>query len=291
MCITLHASRLSATKIYAGETEIDGKYHHVLAYKNNATNKFRGANAMVLPIPSAAPLGAKNAYDTREFKGFLNDIADSTKALTLSEDGFGKDRRSRGLSMKGISVFDVGSYTVVVGTKMSDAMAAVGTLPIEKRPSLNPQVLSAMAELYPGWAFAFCCWNSTKELEAEPLLFAYEPKAPGLLFAPGLDSHDGQPPRTGDVSVDHIITFGSTLKPTGRLPIEYKSAFPENVRSILPTYAVGERLRGSMPNGDFWYPVSSLNGHADHDQEPLPATRFFPGPSSLKTEVPLGTWS
>src|ERR1700733_10491597 len=113
MCMTLHASKLSSTKLYAGETMINGVYHHVLAYKNHAENKIRGVNAMVLPIPAKNDLDGSSAYDTRPFKGFLDDIVNSTMEHRL---GLG-DRRSRGIS-KGVAVFDVGSYTVVVGKKM-----------------------------------------------------------------------------------------------------------------------------------------------------------------------------
>ena len=248
MCMTLHASKLSSTKLYAGETTINGVYHHVLAYKNHALNKVRGVNAMVLPIPAKNDMGGHSAYDTRPFKGFLDDIVNSTMEHRLG----GADRRSRGLS-KGVAVFDVGSYSVVIGKKMDEAMAAVEELPAEKRPKMNPEVLSAMAKLYPGWAFAFCCWSTHAVLEAEPLLFAYEPFAPSLLFAPALDAHDGNPPGTGDVDVDHIVSFGSTIKPSGTAPVRYRANIPDVVRGILPTHAVGQRVTGKLPNGDFWY--------------------------------------
>jgi hypothetical protein len=284
MCITLHASKLSSTKLYAGETLIDGVYHHVLAYKNHARNDHtRGPNAMVLPIPAKNALGPESAFDTRAFKGFLDDICNSTKALTLGMDA----RRSRGLS-----VFDVGSYTVVVGTKMGKAMRTVSELPTDKRPEMNPKVLSAMAELYPGWAFAFCIWDSAKVLDAEPLLFAYEPRVPSVLFAPALDAHDGNPPSLDHVDVDHIVSFGSTLKPTGTVPVKYRTALPPEVASILPTHAVGERVTGRLGNGDFWYATSKLRGSKyDTTFEPAPMERFYPGATPKKTSIRLNTWS
>jgi hypothetical protein len=285
MCMTLHASKLSSTKIYAGETKINGVYHHVLAYKNKAQNKARGPNAMVLPIPTKHVFGPENAYDTRAFKGFLDDICDSTKA-----QAYGRRDARKSLS-RGLQVFDVGSYTVVVGTKMGEAMSAVASLPVDKRPEMNPSVLSAMAELYPGWAFAFCIWNSSQVLDAEPILFAYEPIAPSLLFAPALDAHDGNPPGHGDVDVDHIVSFGSTLKPTGTELIKYRTPPPDLVRNILPTHAVGQRVRGRVPNGDFWYETSRFTGDTKHDFKPGPMERFFPRPNPTKTSIPLNNWS
>lgn len=295
MCITIHASKLSSTKLYAGETTIDGVYHHVLGYKNHAENKSRGPNAMVLPIPAKNTLGSHSAFDTRSFKGFIDDICNSTKEHRLS--------RSRGIGgldgLKGkAAVFDVGSYTIVVGNKMDVAMAAVTKLPNGKRPEMNPVVLSAMAEMYPNWAFAFCCWDGSKVLQAEPLLFVYEPMAPSLLFAPALDAHDGNAPQEGVVDVDHIVTFGSTIHPSGTAPIRYHEPLPDAVKGILPTHAVGQRVTGRLPNGDFWYPTKNLTGNTEYNFEPEPAQRFFPryknwAPDAPKptTSIPMNKWS
>ena len=296
MCITLHASQLSGTKIYAGEATRDGRYVHVLAYQNNATNSRPGPNAMVLPIPSASAMGAENAIDTRAFKGFLGDIAEATKQQSFS--------RSRGISKGTVlnsalpAVFDVGSYTVVLGTDMEAAVQAVASVPENKRPELNADVLTAMAALYPGWSFAICCWDG--KIEAEPLLWWYEPKAPSLLFAPSVDAHDGGPPKEGPVPVDAIVTFGSTLKPTGEREVRYRTAPPPEVKALLPTRAVGEKIKGRLDNGDFWYPVANFDGHADIEDtmgglrksqwRPKPALRFFPGMGTAKTEVRLGQW-
>jgi hypothetical protein len=48
-------------------------------------------------------------------------------------------------------------------------------------------------------------------IDAEPLLWWYEPKDPSHLFMPALDAHDGLPPEPGsDVDVDHVLVVGRT---------------------------------------------------------------------------------
>lgn len=284
--MTLHASRLTSTKIYAGEAMFGGRYVHVLGYQNDASSQAPGPNAMVLPIPSRSEMGVENAFDTRQYDGFLGDIAESTKELSLSERGFG-DTRSKSMP----KVFDVGSYTVVLGTSMEDAIRSVSQVPGDKRPVMNGEVLMALGGLYPGWSFAICCWKGS--IKAEPLLWWYEPKAPAVLFAPSVDAHDGRGPREGTVSVDAVVTFGSTLRPTGVLPIRYRKVLSAEAKELLPTYAVGQHVRESHANGDFWYPVTGLDGHTGYEDSgwaPLPASRVFPGVGKPKTAIALNQW-
>jgi len=288
MCTTLHASEMSGTRLYAGEATRSGTYVHVMGYQNKAKNLSAGPNAMILPIPTASKLGPENAIDTRKFSGFLDDIAEATKTPTFRR---GRSRSMDVDSLEDTQVFDVGSYTVSLGTKMGAAMAGLDRVPDHKRPDMNPLVVASLAGLYPGWAFAICCWDG--KIEAEPLLWWYEPKVPSFLFAPALDAHDGEAPSKKDVLVDHIVTFGSTLKSTGMMPIRYVDKIPADVADLLPTKAVGQKLQRMMPNGDFWYPTQHFG--VGVDPYPQPALRFFPGPegADLKqaTTVPLGRWT
>ena len=129
---------------------------------------------------------------------------------------------------------------------------------------------------------------------------------PDQLFAPALDAHDGQPPRTGaKVRVEHHVAFGSTLHPTGnevhyRDDVDsrdarpapswlapYESASrdeppPRPVAStgLLPPRVRGTRLTGSMPNGDFWLSTATLSG---------PAQRRAPGVAE-QVSIPLDGW-
>jgi len=267
---------MSGTKLYAGEATLNGIYVHVMAYKNSAHSY--GANAMILPIPAKTPLSSENVIDTRSFKGFLDDIAESTKTQTLS----------RGLS-KGVpafdnlaEVFDVGSYTVVLAERPEQVPEALQRVPANKRPVINTIVLASYNQNYPGWPLAVCCWDGA--IEAEPLLWWYEPKDPEILFAPALDAHDGNTPKPHAVAVDHIVCFGSTLTQVNSKDIRYHDLIPEPARKLLPTRAFGQQLTTKMPNGDFGFFVRNFK-----DQDPK-GIRFWPG-STEKTGFRLNRWT
>lgn len=298
MCITFEAAELSNTKLYAGEAQRGDRYVHVIAYQNKAATK--GPNAMILPLPAAVMPGPENVIDTRGLARFLEDIHRATEIVAPPTKNAS---RSLG-ALEEAQVFDVGSYTVVLAASPLAIPEALASVSPDKRPPVNPGVLRAFEELYPGWPLAVCCWNGT--FETEPLLWWYEPKMPDQLFAPALDAHDGQAPRTGaNVRVDHHVAFGSTLRPVGKevryrddvyIPdgrsapswlAPYESASrevppPRPVAStgLLPPRVRGTRLKGKMPNGDFWLSTATLSG---------PAERRAPG-AAKGVPVPLDGW-
>lgn len=265
MCMSLHPSKMTGTKIYAGEADLGGTYAHVLAYQNVAETHAPGPNAMVLPIP-AVTLGPKNTVDTRKFKDFLSNIINATRSKSRSlSRGVGE---AFGLS-KSVQVFDVGSYTVVLARNPSAIVDGLASVPEDKRPALNETVIASFAANYPGWPIAVCCWNGS--IKPEPLLWWYEPLDPSTLFAPTLDAHDGSAPRRGSVHTDHYLTFGSTIQPQGEA-VRYYQEIPTDVTSFLPTQVVGGKLDKILPNGDVYMNVQGLR-----DSESVKAYRKFPG--------------
>ncbi len=280
MCITLRAAELSNTKLYAGEARRGDTYVHVIAYQNKAATE--GPNAMILPLPAAVMPGPENVVDTRRFKRFLDDMHDATRITVPGS-------RST-LGAPDAQVFDIGSYTVVLAASPSAVPEALARVPANKRPAVNALVLGAFEELYPGWPLAVCCWDGS--FEAEPLLWWYEPRIPDQLFAPALDAHDGQPPRTdARVRVDHHVAFGSTLRPTGNAVYGYgpdesgdndDAPLPPLIAAtgLLPPRVCGTRVTGTMPNGDFWLSTTTLSG---------PAERRAPG-AVKGVSVPLEGW-
>lgn len=290
MCCTLHESRLSSTYLYAGEARRGETYVHVLGYQNTADNISPGPNAMILPIPAKTPLTEENAIDTRSFKDFLHDMSLATKSPDVRK-GVRSDGVAAALNSHDALVFDVGSYTVVIAETAGKILTALKRVPESRRPQINIPLMASFTKNYTGWPIAVCCWEG--HIEAEPLLFWYEPKMPDKLFAPALDAHDGNAPSDKPVNVDHVIMFGSTLRATGYRDIGYTETIPEDVRSLLPTRAVGEGLFGDrLPNGDFWYDTMSFEGGSDYRNgwRPTPALRAFPGPDQPVVEVPLGRW-
>ncbi|APR78899.1 Hypothetical protein A7982_04246 [Minicystis rosea] len=263
MCMTFSLATLARTKLYAGEAKLGGKYVHVIAYQNEARSA--GPNAMILPIPAAAPLTEQNVIDTRSFAGFLDDIHWATKLTRWSSPH--ESRSSDALPR--VRIFNVGSYTVVLAARPAAIASVLALVPEGRRPEVNPAMLQAFDELYPGWPLAVCCWSG--KIRPEPLLWWYEPKMPDWLFAPALDAHDGGPPDLhADVKVHHHIAFGSTLDPFGN-EVNYATRPPGIARDLLPTHVLGARITGRMPNGDLWRSAGIYNGPALRCSPPVKA--------------------
>jgi len=272
MCVTTMPAILSRTQLYAGVGQLGRKTAHVIAYQNKAESP--GPNAMILPLPAAVMPDERNVIDTRDFAGFLMDIHSATAFYT--------DRSLGDSGAAEAKVFDVGSYTVVLAKDASTIPRALRFVPPSKRPAANPRLFEAFAQLYPGWPVAVCCWSGN--VEAEPLLWWYEPQNRDWLFAPALDAHDGGPPDlNAEVEVDHHIAFGSWCSTEGKF-VSYNSEhlISAQIRNLLPLSVSGTRIRAKMPNGDFWLKTSNLTG---------PAIRRPPGKAAAGTEISLEGWT
>jgi len=251
MCCTFTESKMSNTRIYVGEAHRQGKLVHVLAYQNAALSN--RPNAMVLPFPTSVKMGQDNVIDTRKFKNFLEDISNASKSITK-----GGDRRSMMLGSRGFDrdelaeVFDSGSYTIVLATNVWQIPEALARVPVEKRPNVTSDFLIGYNELYPDQPIAVCCWNGA--IEAEPLMWWYEPSNSESLFIPTMDAHNGKAPKIGErVETDHIISVGST-KIIGNLGYHVKYSqsknIPDDVKELLPLDVHGSKLPSRLENGD-----------------------------------------
>ncbi len=255
MCITTGPATLTDTQLYAGESEYNGKYVHVLAYQNKATNLAGLANAMILPFPAVEEMSQENVIDTRPFPSFLKDIGEASKRRARSMMLGGADSYK---SAKAVKVFESGSYTVLLA-QSGDTVAifdAIAELPQNKRPDLSKSFLDDFAVLYPYQPIAICVWEGA--VKAEPLLWWYEPKDPYSLFLPTMDAHDGLAPKLGTtVKVDHLISVGSNDKGTGD-KIFYSDKIPSAARQLLPDNAFGIKIEQRLANADFWVDIVDL---------------------------------
>lgn len=258
MCMSFRESKMSDTILFAGEAEKNGKHVHVLAYQNSAESS--GPNAMILPFPTNVSMGPDNIIDTRGFKNFLRNITDASKQVTKGM------RFSRGLTlgaksfdMREAQVFDVGSYTVILADHVDQVPAALMRVPQNKRPHVGVDFLSGFGKLYPNSPVALCCWAGS--LEAEPLLWWYEPRVTDTLFVPTMDAHDGKAPRMDTmVYTDHIVSVGAVGPTTGNR-VRYQDNIPTEVMDLLPSHVYGSRLPARLPNGDVL--VKTANLHKD----------------------------
>jgi len=263
MCCTFTESKMSNTRIYVGEAQRQGKLVHVLAYQNTAISN--RPNAMVLPFPAAAKMGQENVIDTRKFKNFLEEIGEATRMRAKS---FGR----RGMTLGAASfdsdslaeVFDSGSYTIVLATNVWQIPEALSRVAAEKRPNVTSDFLIGYNELYPEQPIAVCCWNGA--IEAEPLMWWYEPRDTKSLFVPTMDAHSGKAPKVGEkVDTDHIISVGSTTGNMGsKVTYSQARSMPAEVKELLPTNVHGKRLPDRLENGDCLIKTAAL--HSTREQ-------------------------
>jgi hypothetical protein len=261
MCCTFTESQMSNTRIYVGEAKRQGKLVHVLAYQNVAITQ--GPNAMVLPFPTQTKMDKENVIDTRQFKNFLTDIGEASRHHT-------KGRRGLTLGSRGddddsyAEVFNVGSYTVILADNVFQIPEALTRVATEKRPNVSTDFLIGYAKLYPKQPVAVCCWDGS--IEAEPLMWWYEPTNAEQLFIPTMDAHDGKAPNLNkSVYTDHLISVGSTEGNLGR-KVSYQdfSKIPYEVKELLPLQVHGKKLNDILQNGDCF--VKTANLHRTKEQ-------------------------
>lgn len=269
MCIVLTSeTRLSSTIIYAAEVDRprNGPVH-VLGYQNVVSSGGGGPSAMILPIPARGRLGPENVVDARGFPDVLRHYEQAVQDMKPAL------RRSRSLGTKGVSVaaaasysvtFESGSYTVALADGAAGLRSAVDAVPDRRRPHIPTRFLLTLARLYPKWPLAICCFNQTEVGRMEPILWWYEPREPGILFAPAIDAHGGSPPENVRVPRDHTLAFGSSRSEGVRPGLESLrrrlEAVPGEHRWMFTPSVVGSVLEDerTTENGDFVMPAAAL---------------------------------
>jgi hypothetical protein len=263
MCCSAEPAKLSNTILFGAETEIDGVYHHVLGYQNRAENLSKNPNCMILAIPAKNELGPQSVIDTRGFKDILK----------LYAELFPNHARTRGLT-KGVTlcsddsysvqVFDSGSYTVVLSKNLDLIEKALAQVDEKKRPTISSDLLNGLKKMYPAdWQYVFCCFDGT--IDAEPLVWIYQPLNPIQIFMPALDAHDGKAPDlNAHIKMDHTIAVAShrveESKRNRKVDFYRKQDVPSEHRNLFPPAFAGATYQGTSPvNGDFWFPVSNFD--------------------------------
>lgn len=276
MCLTSAPIELSNTIIYAAEVLRNGVPVHVLGYQNRLKHGTGGPNAMLLPIPAAAPLSPKNLLDTKALR--LEKVLDTYAMLVQP--------RSRTLT-KSVSrepestyVFESGPYTVVLAPDAGQMYRALEKVPERKRPNLSAALVAKLSILYQGYHFALCCFDESEfrrgESSPPPVFWWYSPQDPDQLFAPAIDAHDGGPPKAGPVRRDHTLIFGTHTKvgshDTARL---FAQVDPSAAWILTGTFS-GGNFRSETLNGDFVFPTSLLRASPHYAE------------SGIRVQVPKG---
>lgn len=187
---TLGPATAWGTVVYAGEAvhPQTRRRVHVLGFQTRVTNDSHRANAIVLPVPSAGPVGASHVVDVGA--PVLEDMA---ARLRLMDPLRGFDRPETRVSPPG--------RFAVVFTRPDGVVRAISSLPPALQPPVDRRLFSQLAQRYPGAQLALCCWTGT--LHAAPVVLWYEPLEPKALFLP--------------VPVDggHTVIVGSSVRPFG----------------------------------------------------------------------------
>lgn len=248
--ITLGPANLSKTLVFSGEayhpkSGITGVlYTHLLGFQSRAETD--RPNAVVLPIPTKAPLGPDNVVSLPEGVPLFRNMERTLKGML--------ERAKGGPPRQGYPeryVFHAGSYTVVLAKDASQLPMAIMALPEDLRPVLTREIQALCVRQYPQWPLALCAWNG--RIEAEPLLWWYEPRERRSLFLPTLVARGAHP--EAQVERDQTLLVGSTLHPFG---ITYPGA--KDRGPFLSDLFWGQDLKGPGPNGDTLVAAEDFRG-------------------------------
>jgi len=242
MCVTLSPANLTNTIVYAHRM---ANGQHVMGYQNKASSPVQWGvpafNAMILPIPAKGDMGQENAVDLRSDPDILKDYA---KATSLSR---GMKVRGAAAMLNSVSVFKTGSYEVVMAKQPRLIPSVVKELHPEIK--VGEELMEAYGRWYRGWHVAVCFFSGT--VEAEPIMFTYEPKFPNFLFAPTLDAHTGGVPASW-AELDHTIVFGSGDNGN---KVHRPHPTPSTLTPYFPSHVKGFKPPSRVLNGDYWFPI------------------------------------
>ncbi len=242
MCITVNHAHLCKTKILSIALESG---NHFIAYSNKVKNKSGKPNAMILPIPGET--NPEMFHNTESYKDFMNEI---TKKCRLGEDYMGERYRSLSMLSKSFEHFELGMYTIGLAKDFQGAREFLNSLPAEKKPEISEDLENFFEIKYAGWSFAVCCFDSEKEIDAQPIAFEYKPFDKSLIYFPTMDAHNGGAPENVLVATDHTFIY----EHTGEMTAEYAQKFV-TLDAPVPSFLQSRKFRmiysdGMQINGD-----------------------------------------
>lgn len=185
---------------------------HLLGFQTYAVNDFHRANAVVLPVPSSAPLSAANLVELP----FLA-LEDMAAPLRRMDPLRGFDRPETRVAPRGTFA--------VVFTRPEGAVRAIDGLPANLKPPIDRALFAQLGQRYPGAHLALCCWTGT--LHAAPVALWYEPLVAKALFLPV------------PVAGGHTLVVGSSVRPFGVRVSER----PPDPKGLLPAAIWGRVVK------------------------------------------------
>lgn len=256
MCITVSPAQMGGTQVY---TYLSSRLHggqpvHVTAYQNNAVNLTGDPNCMILHFPSQGmPELVSGPEHTRRM---MSDVVDHLPELVPTPRS--RDLQYAGAAHKAV-VEPYGDYHVVLAEYPQHILDALDQVPESRRPRRTAE-LDALVEWYrttfPDYAFVLACFSG-KVVPSHPIVVSYVPDNDDVLFAPGLDGHDGRLPIIGvPTARDFHVAFGIDGH---RMPLNVH--YHDDVAQAwwAPRTVTGfYDNRPDGPNTDYTFPLETL---------------------------------
>lgn len=229
-------------------------YRHTFFYQNNVANLSNGANCMLLHVP-ARSLTQTDFIGTEDHMKICENMVDTLQPPVLSRSMVETKDVTLGFSHN-VEVFDHGVYTMVVAKNATDIIPSLNRVRVDRRPSMvQPELMEFYQRYFPDWFFVLCCFNNREVKTAPPIMFTYEPLFSNRFVAPGIDSHTGDSPDLSTkVDVDHWVIMGSHEAKHPALARVYYDKWERMdtmMKTALPKYIMGKRIRGKQKNADF----------------------------------------
>lgn len=216
-------------------------------------------NCLIVPLMGSwESIRLLNTFDTPDL---LSDI-DNALEMPLDRSAVSLDAGWGALAAGGagrIAFLQFDVYDIVIAENASRIGEVIGEINPEKRPEVNPTVFNVLESWYQ-CPVAVCCFNPTKQAEAKPIGFAFEPSDPDYLVVYTLDGHDGQPPRANmEVFVDHTLFVGSFLTPPEYTAlVNYRDPIPPHLAPYVLNRVMGVPVQQYMINGDVVFDVAAV---------------------------------
>lgn len=298
MCLSnnLYASQavdFSDTILLALEAKIENEIYHVLGYSNSVRSsgkprpvahpgaasrhsdfgwdvapfQYATGNAMLFAIPAQpGTFDASGLLPTARYPHFMRDFA---RPFTSNRRSAAKSRAVIGFGFEPLVVkgFDDDTYDVVISPRASLIASVIEQVDLAKRPELNPVLYAQLDLLYPDWTFVLFCFQEMEREQHGCALMRYKPmeKYSHLLYAPGLDGHNGAI-ETGNVLLNHTVIVG-TYDYARNAQLQSIYFEEDGIRSAMPwlnTRVIGKEYSGEFlaPQGDFLFLLEDVRqGH------------------------------
>lgn len=206
MCVTSSPAAIDMTSVFTLVTQEQegGVVRHVTGYQNRAKDLSGKPNCMFLHIPCTDDIKLVDGpqQTTNLMQAITRDLPEvETHPVT------------RGLisaTHPGPPVFKYGDYDVVLASNPDDILGAIERVTEDRRPTVDDNFVRMAGwyrDNFSDHSFILACFNGLVN-PRHPIVVSYIPHNDDVVFAPGLDAHDGYLPVIGSkMPRDFAVAF------------------------------------------------------------------------------------